>query len=72
VHRVDDPPVRRGRVGAEIRPTDAGDERIRGRPFDRRNRDRRPATGVFVSFALPPSPDEPSTVTPFAAAFLNA
>src|SRR5438034_177551 len=25
-------------------------------------------TGVFLTFALPPSPDEPSTVTPLAAA----
>ena len=30
------------------------------------------ATGDFIPFALPPSPDEPSTVTPFAAAFWNA
>ena len=25
-------------------------------------------TGVFLTFALPPSPEEPSTVTPLAAA----
>ncbi len=29
-------------------------------------------TGDFIAFAVPPSPDEPRTVTPFAAAFLNA
>ena len=30
------------------------------------------AVGCFVPLAVPPSPDEASTVTPFAAAFLNA
>jgi hypothetical protein len=29
-------------------------------------------TGDFFALAVPPSPDDPSTVTPFAAAFLNA
>src|SRR6476620_9111727 len=29
-------------------------------------------TGDLRTLALPPSPDEPSTVTPFAAAFLKA
>ena len=30
------------------------------------------ATGDFIALAVPPSPDDPRTVTPFAAAFLNA
>ena len=30
------------------------------------------AVGCFVPFAVPPSPDEARTVTPFAAAFLYA
>ena len=29
-------------------------------------------TGAFIPFAEPPSPDEAMTLTPFAAAFLNA
>ena len=30
------------------------------------------AVGCFVPFALPPSPEDPSTVTPFAAALMYA
>ena len=72
---VDD--ARRGveRVGAQVGAADAGHERVGGRPLDGRERDQRSALAdgrCFLPLAVPPSPDEPSTVTPLAAAALNA